>query len=61
MEHRFHAASDCADHRLRLMEVFDPATGQTSPVKDPGWKEKPYNPDDPVTVMHYEVCRDYGG
>ncbi len=61
MEHRFHAVSDCTYHQLRLIEVYDPVAGQTNPVKDSEWKEKPYNSDDPVTVMHYEVCRDYGG
>lgn len=59
MEHRFHAVSDCAHHQLRLIEVFDPATGQTNPVKESGWKDMPYRSDDPVAVMHYEICRDY--
>ncbi len=60
MEHRYHAVSDCANHQMKLIEVYDPASGQTNPVKNSEWQAKPYNPDDPVTVMHDEVCRDYG-
>ena len=60
MEHRFYAISDCAANQMRLTQVYDPESGQTTPVKDSEWKEKPYNSKDPVTVMHYEVCRDYG-
>ena len=60
MEHRFHAVSDCNHNQLRLIEVYDPETDQTNPVKESVWKGMPYNPDDPVAVMHYEVCRDYG-
>ena len=60
MEHRFRVVSDCTNHKLRVIEVFDPATGQTNPAKESEWKDMPYQPDDPVTVMHYEVCRDYG-
>ena len=60
-EFRYHAISDCVNHQMKLTEVHDPASGQTNPVKDSEWKDKSYNPDDPVTVMHYEVCRDYGG
>lgn len=59
MEHRFHAVSDCAANQMRLIQIYDPASGETNPVKDSEWQEKPYNPDDPVTVMHYEICRDY--
>jgi hypothetical protein len=61
MEHRYYAVSDCASHQMKLVEVYDPASGQTNPVKESEWKDRPYNPDDPVTVMHYEVCLDYGG
>lgn len=60
MEHRFYAISDCTNHQMKLIQVYDPASGQTHAVQDSEWKSKPYNPDDPVTVMHYEVCRDYG-
>jgi len=61
MEHRFYAVSDCAANQMRLTQVYDPETGQTNPVQNSEWKEMPYNPDDPVTVMHYDVCLDYGG
>lgn len=61
MEHRYYAVSDCTTNQMRLTQGYDPESGQTIPVKDSEWKEKPYDPDDPVTVMHYEVCRDYGG
>lgn len=61
MEHRYYAVSDCANHQMRLVEVYDRASGETHPVQESGWKDMPYHPDDPVTVMHYEVCRDYGG
>ena len=60
MEHRFHAVSDCANQKFRLIEVYEPPSGQTHAVKESGWKDMPYNPNDPVTVMHYEVCRDFG-
>lgn len=60
MEHRYHAISDCTNNQMRLIEVYDPDSGQTTPVKESEWQAKPYNPDDSVTVMHYEVCRDYG-
>ena len=60
MEHRFYAVSDCGNNQMRLVQVYEPASGQTNPVKESEWKTLPYNPDDPVTVMHYEVCRDYG-
>ena len=60
MEHRFYAISDCVSNQMRLVQVYDPATGQTNPVKESEWRDMPYNPEDPVTVMHYEVCRDYG-
>lgn len=60
-EFRYHALSDCASNQMRLTEVYDPSSGQTNPVKDSGWKEKPYDSHDSVTVMHYEVCRDYSG
>ena len=59
MEHRYYAISDCENHQMRLTHVYDPASGQTNPVKDSEWQAMPYNPDDSVTVMHYEVCRDY--
>ena len=61
MEYRYYAVSDCASHQMKLIQVYDPASGQTKPVKDSGWKDRSYNPDDPMTVMHYEVCRDYAG
>ncbi len=60
-EFRYHPFSDCASHQMRLTEVYDPASGQTNPVKDSGWKEKPYDSHDSVTVMQDEICRDYGG
>lgn len=56
MEHRYHAVSDCAGHRIRRIEVFDPESGQTRSVTDPEWKDVPYEPDDAVSVMHDEVC-----
>lgn len=59
MEHHYHAVSDCTANRMRHLEVYDPASRQTTTVQDTGWKDMPYNPSDPVTVMHYEVCLDY--
>ncbi len=59
MEHHYHAVSDCIANRMRHLEVYDPASRQTTTVQDTGWKDMPYNPSDPVTVMHYEVCLDY--
>ena len=38
--------------------MYDPSTGQTKELVSE-WKEMSYNPDDPVTVMHEEVCRSY--
>jgi hypothetical protein len=61
MEHRYHVVSDCENHQMKHIEVYDLTSGATHPVKESEWKSLPYNPDDPVTVMHYEVCRDYGG
>ncbi len=59
MEHHYHVVSDCATNRMRHLEVYDPASGRTNTVQDAGWKDMPYNPRDSVTVMHYEICRDY--
>lgn len=59
MEHHWHVVSDCAANQMRHLEVYDPVSGKTTASQDTGWKGKPYNPEDSVTVMHYEVCRDY--
>ena len=59
MEHHSHVVSDCANHRIRLLEIYDPDSGQTRSVPDPRWRELPYDPKDAVTVMHYGVCRNY--
>lgn len=59
-EFRYRAVSDCVTNQMRLVEVHDPETGQTKPVQDSVWKDRSYNPDDPLAVMHHEICRDYG-
>lgn len=61
MEHHYHAVSDCAANQIRRLEVYDPVSGETRPVKEQGWKPLAYDPGDAVTVMHYEMCRDYAG
>lgn len=60
MEHHYRVVSDCVANRMRWLEIYDPDSGRTSAVKDAGWKDMSHDPDDPVTVMHYEVCRDFG-
>lgn len=60
MEHRYYVVSDCASNQMKHSQVYDPLSGQTNPVQDSEWKDRSYNPDDPVAVMHYEICRDYG-
>jgi hypothetical protein len=59
MEHHYHVVSDCTANQIRHLEVYDPVSGETRPVQDQGWRELPYDPQDAVTVMHYEMCRDY--
>lgn len=61
MEHRCQAVSDRRNNRMRIVQVLDPATGETWPAKESEWKEMPYDPDNPLWVMHDQVCRDYGG
>lgn len=60
MEHRLHAISDCANHRMRRLAVYDPSTGVTTPIKESGWEEMPSLPNDPMSVLHDEVCREAG-
>ena len=59
MEQHYHAFSDCTNHRIRLLEVYDPVSGQTKPVQNQGWRKLPYDSHDAVTVIHYGVCSDY--
>jgi hypothetical protein len=59
MEHRYRVVSDCENNRMRHLEVYDPMTGETRPVQDSEWKEMSYDPDDPIKVMHHEVCDSY--
>jgi hypothetical protein len=61
MEHRYQVVSDCRGNRMRYIQVYDPASGESKLVVDPEWKDVAYAPDDPVAVMHYEVCGDYAG
>ena len=57
-EYRYDAVSDCENNRLRLIRMYDPSTGQTKELESE-WRDMSYDSQDPVKVMHEEVCRSY--
>lgn len=61
MEHRYHVLSDCQSNQMKHLEVYEPPSGPVKPVEVSEWKDIPYESNDPVAVMHYEICSDYVG
>jgi hypothetical protein len=57
MEHRYYVVSDCEGNRMRHVTVYDPATGESKAVANSEWADMTYDPEDPIKLMHYEVCR----